>query len=145
VNGAAFLGLGWNHSCAVSGTNSLFCWGANAAFQVDGSGQNQLAPKGVLSNVSAVTGGVGHTCAIHQQGVTCWGLNDQWQLGAEPDDHKEVDVTGLSAVDAIAAGWKHNCAIDNHDVKCWGLNDRGQLGTPTTTAKSWTPVPISVR
>jgi alpha-tubulin suppressor-like RCC1 family protein len=144
LNGAGFLGVGWNHSCAEANTD-LSCWGANASFQVDDSSQNQLAPKGVLSNVSGVTGGVGHTCAMRRQGVTCWGLNDMWQLGSSVNDHREVDVIGLSAVTAVAAGWKHTCAIDNRDVKCWGLNDRGQLGTPTTTPKSSTPVPISGR
>jgi len=140
---ALFLGLGANHSCADDGSGALFCWGANASFQIDGSGQDYNQPKGVLSGTSGVTGGIGHTCAIHQGRVTCWGLNNTGQLGSGQLGHNQVDVQGLSSVTAVASSYQHNCAIDAGAVKCWGLNDRSQLGVASPSDFSSGPVPVS--
>jgi alpha-tubulin suppressor-like RCC1 family protein len=143
---ASFLGLGGNHGCAGSGSGSLSCWGANASFQVDNSGQDQKSPRGVLSGVIAVVGGANHTCAIRSsQSVRCWGNNNDFQLGSSlrNDDHADVGLSG--AASAIAAGGKHSCAIVNGAAFCWGGNDRGQLGATPSASPTATPVPVSGR
>jgi alpha-tubulin suppressor-like RCC1 family protein len=145
MTGAGFTGLGANHGCAGSTSDSLSCWGANASNQVDGSGQDQRSPRGVLSNVLAVAGGTGHTCAIRRGGgVTCWGIPAQ--LGVVTTSSSEVNVVFPLAgpVQSIAAGSSHTCVIQNGAVLCWGSNQDGQLGISGAGASA-TPVPISGR
>ena len=52
-----------------------------------------------------------HTCAIDENGVTCWGSNHSGQ--------SQVPA-GLIHPTAIAAGYDHTCAIDENGVTCWG-------------------------
>jgi len=146
LSSASFLGLGAKHSCAGSSSSGkLSCWGANAQFQVDNTGQDQPLPREVLSNASAVVGGVGHTCAVTtNQDMKCWGLNNQGQLGGPGPGHEEVDVT-LPGVQAAAAGSKHTCALQNKGAFCWGSNDQGQLGTNLGGQASSAPVAVSGR
>lgn len=142
LTGASFLGLGLNHGCAGVG-DSLSCWGANGAGQINSSLQDQRSPKGVLSNVRAVVGGMGHTCAITKnQTLRCWGLDTSGQLGAP--GQTDVDV-GLTSVSVAAAGARHTCATAGGITLCWGANDRGQLGADpaATHASTATPTPVS--
>jgi alpha-tubulin suppressor-like RCC1 family protein len=141
---ASFVGLGAGHSCAGATGGTLYCWGANASFQVDNSRQDQDQPRDVSSNFSAIGGGLAHTCGVRGGGVTCWGLNDMFQLGVTSAGSDPVDVVGLSsAVIAVAAGSRHTCAIQNGNVWCWGMNDSGQLGQSTGGAPSATPLHVS--
>jgi hypothetical protein len=52
-----------------------------------------------------------HTCAIDDNGVTCWGHNSFGE--------STVPV-GLVNPSAIAAGYYNTCAIDDSGVNCWG-------------------------
>jgi len=145
LTAASFIGLGANHSCATDPSGALFCWGANSSAQIDGSRLDQPDPKGVLSGVGAVAGGIGHTCTLRRSDVACWGLNDKGQVsGGGAGGPNPVDV-GLTTAQAVAASYKHTCAIDGGAVKCWGLNDQGQLGTDTGLGSSSTPVEVSGR
>merc|ERR1711879_892743 len=97
---------------------------------------------GTGRSAKSITAGSYHTCAIlDNNGVKCWGSNDQGQLGyGDARDRGDgpsemgdfllaVDLgTGRSAK-SLAVGYHHSCAIlDTNDVKCWGGNDDGQLG-----------------
>jgi alpha-tubulin suppressor-like RCC1 family protein len=86
------IALGQNHSCAISSTGALRCWGNNAFGQlgygnVTNVGDNETPASAgnvnVGANVSQVTAGNNHTCAILAGGtaVRCWGRNDVGQLG----------------------------------------------------------------
>jgi alpha-tubulin suppressor-like RCC1 family protein len=143
LNGAVFLGLGANHSCAGTFSATLFCWGANGVYQVDTSGQDQKSPRQSVVAARVVAGGTGHTCAIgNDQTPQCWGLDDKGQLGVASSDYGPFDVD-LHGVTAIAAGNKHTCAVANGATLCWGLNDRGQLGVDPTATPS-TPTPTAI-
>jgi alpha-tubulin suppressor-like RCC1 family protein len=145
VKGGAFIGLGANHSCSGDASGTLYCWGANALSQVNGSGQDLRSPKDVLSSAVSVAGGIGHTCAVTSNGdVKCWGLNDKGQLGA--NGHEEVEVALQGGVQQVAAGYKHTCAVQNGAAQCWGSNSRGQLGAdPAVKGSNSTPLPVSGR
>jgi len=77
------------------------------------------------------TGG-SHSCLLRQDGgVTCWGRNDDGQLGDGTLTPRSlgVRVTGLGDVIALAAGERHTCAVrKGNTVVCWGADDTGQLG-----------------
>ena len=97
-----------------------------------------------VQNAASVTAGAFYTCATLKDGtVTCWGNNEQGDLGdgtwisrgrAEP-------VSSLSGVQRLAGGFGHSCARVGGGVECWGRNDRGQLGDGTTYTRGY---PVAV-
>ena len=151
ASGVSALALGGAHSCALTTTGGIQCWGNNSfGGQL---GDNTLTDRrtpvdvsGLTAGVSAITAGTAHTCALTTGGgAKCWGSNDIGQLGDNSMTMRltAVDVSGLaSGVTAIAAGDTHTCAlISNGGVKCWGFNGYGQLGDNTNNFRL-TPVDV---
>jgi alpha-tubulin suppressor-like RCC1 family protein len=82
---------------------------SSASFAVDTDND------GVLSE------GWGHTCALDDTGVVCWGLNRAGQ----------TDVPSLSNPKQVSLGAWHSCALDDTGVVCWGSNYDGQTDVPS--------------
>mgnify|MGYP001035708857 CR=1 FL=1 len=147
---ATAIAAGWDHTCALTESGRVKCWGRNDSGQLgDGTTTQRTTPVDVvgLSGVMAIAAGGHHTCALTASGsVKCWGRNDSGQLGdgTTADSTIPVDVTGLTGgVTSITAGGYHTCALTaSGGVKCWGYNSSGQLGDGTTTS-STTPVQVS--
>lgn len=153
-SGIAAITTGVGHTCALTDSGGVKCWGFNNYGQLgDGTtGDNKSLPVnvvGLASGVAAITAGYGHTCALTSGGgVKCWGRNNTGQLGdgtTGNDRPNPVDVTGLgNGVVAIAAGNSHTCALTSGGgVKCWGRNNTGQLGNGTTGSDSPNPVDVT--
>jgi len=146
------ISVGLGHSCALTSGGGVKCWGANTYGQLgDTTTTQRLTPvdvSGLTSGVTAIAGGLEHTCALLTSGgVMCWGRNDNGQLGDTTtiSNSTPVSVSGLSGVvTAIATGGNHTCALmSGGGMQCWGANTYGQLGNGTITGSS-TPVSVGL-
>ncbi|MBI3960814.1 MAG: RCC1 repeat-containing protein, partial [Chloroflexi bacterium] len=113
-SGATVVAVGGTHTCAITTTGEVKCWGWNFGGQLgDGSTQDRSSPadvSGLGSGVIVIATGDSHTCALTGAGgAKCWGSNNSGQLGdgtAGSDAKKTtpVDVVGLDAGMAAIAG-----------------------------------------
>ena len=146
---AVKISAGEFHTCTLTGSGGVRCWGDNEYGQLgDGTTIERHLPVDVvgLSNkVTAIVEGGYHTCALTENGaVKCWGWNLFGQLGDGTVQNriKPVDVLELSSgVFAITAGDNYTCALTASGVKCWGANWNGRLGDGTADDR-YTPVDV---
>lgn len=146
------IAAGGSHTCALTATGGVKCWGDSWAELPGGGGfcgvcTTPVDVPGLASDVASIATNSQHTCVLTTAaGVKCWGLNSTGQLGdsTTEDRHTPVEVVGLtSGVASITAGTDHTCALTTAGgVKCWGYNDVGQLGDGTTTQRT-APVDVS--
>lgn len=148
---ARALTAGHAHTCALTDTGAVHCWGRNHSGQLgDGSADSRATPApvaGLDSGIMAIAAGHAHTCALTTQGaVRCWGDNTHGQLGdgSAQAQARPAAVAGLdSGVAAITAGHSHTCALAaGGRAMCWGRNWQGELGDGSATQRS-TPVPVA--
>jgi alpha-tubulin suppressor-like RCC1 family protein len=147
--------MGGHHTCFMSSTGSLKCWGYNSYGSLGyGDTTNRGYTGGQMGDALAIVDvGTGRTvvrgagtwhseCVIlDNTDLKCWGYNPYGNLGyghtSNLGDGSGEMGDSLLAVDLgtnryallVFAGGYHLCAIlDNHDLKCWGYNNAGQLG-----------------
>lgn len=132
--GVVAVAAGWRHTCAVTTSGTVKCWGNNKDGQVgDGTTVNRVLPvdvSGVPAGTTLLAGGGQHTCAVVSGSVRCWGRNERGQLGdgTMKDAAAPVVVTGMSGVSVLSAGWQHTCAVTTAGAaSCWGNNEKGQI------------------
>ena len=149
-SGVTAVSAGKRHTCALTATGGVKCWGYNFDGQLgDGTNVNKNSPvdvSGLSNGVKAISVGGGHSCALTTAGgVKCWGLNNTGELGngSYNAQNRPVSVNGLSSgVVAITAGEYHTCALTTvGGVKCWGGNSFGGLGDGTDETKN-TPIAV---
>jgi len=156
---------GAGHSCLLTTTGRIECWGANQFGQLGGGGglfttlEGGPAPaddipgdwvktnvRGLTGKATTISSGYYHTCAlVGNGGIQCWGRNDSGQLGNGTKNNSDtaVHVRGMDIpVTAIALGAVHSCALlESGTVRCWGNNEAGQLGNGRSENSS---IPIEV-
>ena len=150
------LATGAFHTCALSTTGTVKCWGSNEVFQL-GTGDSTThgsAPGTMGRDLPYVNLGTNQkavdicasnwkTCVATDQGqVKCWGHNYNGQLG----QGSLVD-SGDTIGDAmpftplgrdfhavrVSCGGDSACALDDKGrAKCWGNNELGELGLGDT-------------
>lgn len=124
---------GYRSICAIRSDKTLWCWG-DAGLVGDGFNLAQNYPVYVMSHVTSVKKGAGHTCALKDSGqLFCWGMNYSGQLGLGSANGTTTvllpkEVFSSSDVSAFALGKSHTCAIINGQLKCWGDANSGQIG-----------------
>jgi alpha-tubulin suppressor-like RCC1 family protein len=150
-SGVAAIGMGDDHTCAVTAAGGVKCWGYNDFGQLgDGTKTSRSIPvdvKGLSGKAAAAAGGWGHTCILTASGgVRCWGNNEYGQLGygeTAPYRYTAVGPSDLEGgVIGISAGGGHSCALlAGGGIRCWGNNKYGQLGDGSAEIRT---VPVAV-
>lgn len=105
---------------------------SEGGFSDDITAMPQFAEK----QVTAISAGTNHTCAIADGAAYCWGKNDVGQLGVgqsqgsthQPQEVYAGGVLSGKTVTAIDSGSSHTCVIADGQPYCWGFNLNGQLG-----------------
>jgi len=145
------LSAGYSHTCALTVTGEVWCWGNNSFGQVGIDQNNPNWSWWVTSPVKVINGGAVeidlgsmHSCArMSNNTVQCWGKNNKGQLGNGLTTDLSVPtlITNLPSVNALAAGGTlssgFTCASRAADnaLICWGDNARwGQLGAGVISA-----------
>ncbi len=151
--GIVSVTTGGTHACAVTGTGTGHCWGADDAGQLgDGTaGTGVRSPRPMVTGSwSVIDGGSDHTCGLTtDQEARCWGWDVYGQLGDGGSATDRATPTAV-AVDpevrwtSISAGELHSCGVTTTGLgSCWGRDDWGQLGDGGATTDSSVPVPVA--
>jgi E3 ubiquitin-protein ligase HERC3 len=158
---AVQLEIGESHSCAISNTGGVKCWGEGSDGQLGIGNTLDLGdePEEMGVNLPFLDLGAGiiptslalgeqHTCALFDIGtIKCWGDVASLGLGLSDSDDgfgdgyletgdmlPSVSLPSGRTATMIEAAGGHTCAeLDNDDLICWGRNQFGQLGMGNNT------------
>jgi alpha-tubulin suppressor-like RCC1 family protein len=143
---AVKIAAGEHHTCAITVSDGLRCWGQNDFGQLGyghteriGDDEHPSAAGDVpvgLPVIDVAAGSV-HTCVVTDIGtVHCWGhqgaklgtmLGENIGDDETPGDVGDVDIGGPAI--QVAVGKGHSCALlETGEVRCWGNGASGRLG-----------------
>lgn len=129
------VSAGFDHTCGVTSTNDLWCWGNNYYGQLGVGDQNhrsapvRVDPRGKWI---AVSSGQNHTCGIQKDySLYCWGDNRNGILGTGTTAPVHIKPTLVGRLWwAVSAGSNHTCGLrTSGEAYCWGSGHRGQIGS----------------
>ena len=153
------IALGQEFSCALDGGGNVSCWGDGTLGQLgngtSSSSDTPVAVSGIGGGnpAVAITGGLGHACAVLLSGsVDCWGAGQAGQLGDGSfavDSVTPVAVSSFSSdgasISASSGTGFTTCALNSSEVaQCWGDNSTGELGDGSSGPGTNSDVPVTV-
>jgi alpha-tubulin suppressor-like RCC1 family protein len=153
------LGVGYTHSCAVTGKGELWCWGSNTWGELGGSEFSATAcfpaPRriGTGSDWFAISAGQYHSCGLRGPGTLwCWGIADE-RLGLGSTSGTPLlepkQVGSATNWVSIDAGQADGCGIRaNGTLWCWGVEGPDPTPVPKPeqigTDKDWSSVSTDI-
>ena len=125
------------HTCAVTTTNHVYCWGWNRDGEIgDGSTTDRpyATQVGTTLTFGIPSAGAAHSCAVAGTGgAFCWGLNLTGQVGDSSVVSRTTPtpVKGTLSWVQVAGGGTFTCGISAADstAYCWGWGRDGELGS----------------
>lgn len=137
------VAAGQTTSCAISVDDELYCWGSGLAL---GQESDVDEPMFFAAGVSHVAVDTFHVCAIQDGTLSCWGRNQEGQLGTGDleDRYEPTEVTTHSDWVDVSLGRFQTCARrSDASIWCTGVNTLGQAGidpAEATRLRSFTRV-----
>jgi alpha-tubulin suppressor-like RCC1 family protein len=159
LNGTGYTGvsLGWDFTCALQGSGTMYCWGYNNYCQTTDAlttASGDFTPYLVNQSdfddlaVSAVSVGGETSAAIDSNGTLwIWGSNAYGQLAQKSSDSSThcTPSSLFSASSKVSVGSNSVCTIlQDGTLYCWGSNFYGQVGDGTSGPGNDAYYPISV-
>ena len=147
VANAASVSAGFAHTCILTTSQTVSCWGSNVSGQLgNGSTVDSTSPVQAtgLSGVTMVEAGSYSTCAVAGSTAKCWGenINGQLGIGSTTNQTSPAAVT-LNDVVSVNVGVDLGCFVTaTHGVWCSGKNTYGGLGV-SASADVTTPVQVT--
>ena len=132
-------------SCAVISLGAVMCWGSSnylgGLHDPSNRAQSSAIPVLIpgITGVTQIVGDDTGSCVLFQDTtVSCWGTNENGQLGNNGALGWGGQISNLNGVIQISASGKERCALlSNHSVQCWGYIGVGNSLSalvPTTVA-----------
>ncbi len=159
VSNATSVACGDEHTCALTKSGNVFCWGDDQHGQLgDGEADGGPPPPhdggtpfswetGLpvavtgLSNVTAIAAGWEYTCAVASDEVWCWGAD---LVVGNPDRYIPTRQPSLDGATAITVSDDATaCAVANGTAYCWGYGAGGELGNGAAGGNP-TDTPVAV-
>jgi alpha-tubulin suppressor-like RCC1 family protein len=144
------LSGGSEHTCGITQTYQVYCWGLNNHGQLgNGTTAHSVKPAPVSGGrqFRQVAAGGFHTCAVTTGNLAyCWGLNFYGALGDGTTAPRLTAgaVAGLRRFHHVTTGDGHTCGVTlTGKGFCWGNNENGRLGDGTT-ANRVKPVQLGI-
>lgn len=167
--GVTTLGAGVYGTCITFADSTGACWGDNSGQELGSS----VTPTSYTDSPTTVLDGQGHPFGFaggpiwggwrHNCGLapdisgfnsaTCWGENDQGQVGDDIGASTDVPApvlapdgtTKILQILGVSSGYAFSCALRaDTTIACWGDHHYGQLGTvaflPNAYSQWWLPV-----
>ena len=147
------VSMGESHTCVLSTTGTVYCWGENTAGQL-GREPSALTFSAAPLKVNApnirftqISAGMNHTCALSVSGTAyCWGFNWSGQLGIDSTLRYVAmpsAVVGGKRFKSVFAGAYSTCGLSVDGAAfCWGLNSSNELGAKVGYSSAF-PVEVS--
>ncbi len=101
ISGWKAVSAMFNHSCAISASGGMMCWGENNQGQLgtgeDGGRSEKPAAVSGTTTYKAVTAGRQFTCALTADGAPqCWGRNAEGQLGTGDTNNRNTPTAVIA-------------------------------------------------
>ncbi|MET0589961.1 MAG: hypothetical protein ABWZ77_02190 [Naasia sp.] len=161
--GITSIAAGEAVTCVVNDkttTANIACWGGGGLGVLgDGVGHEEALPVAITSSArgfTAVAIGVWHGCGVTPTQYTCWGTNQNGQLGNNtavaggtlfapqgPFPIGRYLGTKAGSAVSVSVGWLHSCVTTSDgSMACWGLNNNYQLAQNTSTTDLYIPTAV---
>lgn len=153
---------GYGHTCALTVSGEIYCWGYDSFGQCGQPAHDVIAPPAKVPSIGPALDVMtikNHTCAIENSGrLLCWGDNASGEIGTRTSADNivavptQVDLTlptdssTTNTARGIGLSFESTCAIrnDRQSVVCWGKNDLAQVGNGKVSAIERTPSEVVV-
>lgn len=155
VGGTAWIDVyaGEDHTCAIDGAGTLWCWGLGSSGQLGVEGvqftSSPIEVSGLPPLRELARGGTGtSTCALTMDGTPwCWGENEFGVAGVGSQERifapTEVDLG--TPIAGIFMGSRTACAwAEDGRLWCWGQGSSGQLGDGVVLPENSSATPVQL-